>query len=748
MTSSGLEWDYYEFQPVETSSLEYATPGANSLSLPANPVNPHWSADAVSDWFMSNHTAPTSDIVQDVVSTVKDMKEEKTKKKHRRKDRKDPRRSEREKEGDQTALHRATVVGNTEIIAALIQEGCALDRQDKDGNTALHEASWHGFSQSVKLLVKAGANVLARNKAGNTALHLACQNSHSQSTRVLLLGGSRADLKNNAGDTCLHVAARYNHLSIIRLLLSAFCSVHEKNQAGDTALHIAAALNHKKVVKILLEAGADGTIVNNAGQTPLETARYHNNPEVALLLTKAPQVLRFSRGRSLRKKRERLKEERRAQSVPRDEVAQSKGSVSAGDTPSSEQAVLRKEETREDYLSASPEPKAKDDRRRKSRPKVSAFSDPTPPADQQPGHQKNLHAHNHPKKRSRHRCSSPPPPHEFRAYQLYTLYRGKDGKAPINGCRCEPLINKLENQLEATVEEIKAELGAVQDKMNTKLGHMENKTQHQMRVLDKLMVERLSAERTECLNRLQQHSDLEKHEGEKRQMSLVDELKTWCMLKIQNLELKLSGDSRASRAKSTPSTCESSTGVDQSVVTAGPAAASDSSPQVVRPKEKAVTTTATHRLQQELSSSDCTGSRLRNVKVQTASLPLNEAAKCDPAGPCVNRGTQTKKSGKSGQTRRRAQQPAASSACGQPPAAAGSEQTAPHTRDSSQALELTQYFFEAVSTQMEKWYERKIEEARSQASQKAQQDKATLKEHIKSLEEELAKLRTRVQKEN
>uniref|UniRef100_A0A3Q1N0L9 Ankyrin repeat domain 6 n=2 Tax=Bos TaxID=9903 RepID=A0A3Q1N0L9_BOVIN len=593
-------------------------------------------------------------------------------------------------DGDQTALHRATVVGNTEVIAALIQEGCALDRQDK---------------------------------AGNTALHLACQNSHAQSTRVLLLGGSRADLKNNAGDTCLHVAARYNHLSIIKLLLSAFCSVHEKNQAGDTALHIAAALNHKKVVKILLEAGADGTIVNN--------------------------VLRFSRGRSLRKKRERLKEERRAQSVPRDEVAQSKGSVSAGDTHSSEQAAPRKEEAREDVLSASPEPRAKDSRQRKSRPKVSAFSDPTPPADQQPGQQKNVHAHSHPKKRPRHRCSPPPPPHEFRAYQLYTLYRGKDGKvmqAPINGCRCEPLINKLENQLEATVEEIKAELVSVQDKMNVKLGHMENKTQHQMRVLDKLMVERLSAERTECLNRLQQHSDSEKHEGEKRQMSLVDELKTWCMLKIQNLELKLSGDSRASRTKSTPSTC-----VDQSVVTAGPVAASDSSPQVVRPKEKALSSTATHRLQQqELSSSDCTGSRLRNVKVQTASLPLKETARCDPqAGPCVDRGTQTKKSGKSGQTRHRGQQPAVSTAGGQPlPSAAGGEQTAPHVRDTSQALELTQYFFEAVSTQMEKWYERKIEEARSQASQKAQQDKATLEEHIKSLEEELAKLRTKVQKEN
>ncbi|XP_077911133.1 ankyrin repeat domain-containing protein 6 isoform X8 [Halichoerus grypus] len=652
MTSSGLEWDYYEFQPVETSSLEYETPRENSLLLPANPVNSHWSSDAISDWSMSNHTAPTSEIVQDPVAMIKATKEEKNKKNQRRKASKNPRRSEREKEGDQTALHRATVVGNTDVIAALIQEGCALDRQDKDGNTALHEASWHGFSQSAKLLVKAGANVLAKNKAG---------------------------------------------------------------------------------------------------QTPLETARYHNNPEVALLLTKAPQVLRFSRGRSLRKKRERLKEERRAQSVPRDEVAQSKGSVSAGDTPSSEQAVPRKEEAREDFLSASPEPRAKDNRQRKSRPKVSAFSDPTPPADQQPGRQKDAHAHNHPKKRPRHRCSPPPPPHEFRAYQLYTLYRGKDGRvmqAPINGCRCEPLINKLENQLEAAVEEIKAELGSVQDKMNTKLGHMENKTQHQMRVLDKLMVERLAAERTECVTRLQQHSDAEKHEGEKRQMSLVDELKTWCMLKIQNLELKLSGDSRASRTKSVPSTCESSTGVDQSVVTAGPVAASDSSPQVVRPKEKAFNPTAPQRTQQELSSSDCTGSRLRNVKVQTALLPLKEAAKCDQqAGPCVDRGTQTRKSGKSGQTRHRTQHPAPSTPCGPPPAT-GSEQTAPHARDASQALEITQYFFEAVSTQMEKWYERKIEEARSQASQKAQQDKATLKEHIKSLEEELAKLRTKVQKDN
>ena len=39
MTSSALERDYYGFEPVETSSLEYATPGASSLLLlPALPT--------------------------------------------------------------------------------------------------------------------------------------------------------------------------------------------------------------------------------------------------------------------------------------------------------------------------------------------------------------------------------------------------------------------------------------------------------------------------------------------------------------------------------------------------------------------------------------------------------------------------------------------------------------------------------------------------------------------------------------
>ncbi|XP_053317300.1 ankyrin repeat domain-containing protein 6 isoform X2 [Spea bombifrons] len=708
-------------------------------------------------------------------------------------------------DGHQTALHRAAVVGNSDILALLIQEGCALDRQDKDGNTALHEAAWHGFSQSVKLLVKAGANVLARNKAGNTPLHLACQNGHSQSCRILLLAGSRADLKNNVGDTSLHVAARYNHLSIIRVLLSAFCSVNEKNQAGDTPLHVAAALNHRKVIKVLLEAGADASLLNNAGQIALDTARHNNNCDVALLLTKAPQVLRFSRGRSLRKKREKLKEERRAQSVPREELGESKGSISAADdTQSSEHAAFKQTEGKDEHRSAVTVSKQRKGRRGKPKEKVSALSDPTSPADQQPLSSVQLASHNH-RRRSKHRASSPTlPPHEARAYQLYTLYRGKDGKvmqAPINGCRCEPLINKLENQLEATKEEIKAEIVTVQDQVNAKLGQMDGKTQHQLRVLDKLMIERMSAERADCICRLQQHTDVQKNETEKRQVSVVNELKTWCMLKIQTLEMKLSGESRQLKAKSSQSTCESvdnpvseshcsnkdCNSTEASVLPqsstqlsyatqsslfdeAGKEPVSsieDSSqkisqpesnpcttmeqhsvaaaPPVVRPKEKILSCPHVCQLQQRLSACNQPGSKQKHPKAAFTLKPSTETKKAEKLNRnLMDRGTQTRKCAKNGQGKQRVQIPAQHH---QPPSSIG-EQGVSNTRDTSQALEITQYFFEAVSTQMEKWYERKIEEARSQANQKAQEDKDALQEHIQSLEEELMKLRTKLQKDS
>ncbi|XP_066547213.1 ankyrin repeat domain-containing protein 6b isoform X2 [Amia ocellicauda] len=721
-------------------------------------------------------------------------------------------------DGDQTALHRAAVVGNSDIISALIQEGSAVDRQDKDGNTALHEVSWHGFSQSVKLLVKAGANVHAKNKAGNTALHLACQNGHAQSCRLLLLGGSRPDSKNNVGDTCLHVAARYNHVTIIRILLSAFCSVTEKNQAGDTPLHVAASLNHKKTARLLLEAGADCTILNNAGHTPLDHAREHNNPEVALLLAKAPQVQSFNRGRSVRKRRDKLKEERRAQSVPRDEMLPSKDSVSmADDTHSSDRAPHKGGDHKNEHC-------AKKDKRKKHKEKPS-LSDPI-------SKRENQRSETTRKKRNQLHSSSPPaplppPPHSYKAYQLYTLYRGKDGKimqAPINGCRCEPLINKLENQLEATKEEMKTEIQAVQEHMNCKLGQLDRKNKLQIKVLDKMTLERVSAERTECLHRIDQRATLERMEGDKKQASMVNDLKNWCMSKIQNIEVRLSGDSRNSKPRPPPPVYETfpesqpagtehcpgenslgglssvpsgSTQPQASYVSmlpgppdtaAGakgsaaevalgkqysstdkqiltelstpiPSIPQPASPRVVRPKERPSASAAPRRLQLELQEVEASECRSRHARLQVLGGSFSRASSLSPTTErrCSrqdrDRDKEKDREKDRGRTvkkhllgRNKSRAPAGKEGRSQTAEFFTPQQEAQsftQARETMHALEITQYFFDAISTQMEKWYERKIEETRCQADQKAQQDRTALLERISTLEDELQLLRTK-----
>lgn len=262
------------------------------------------------------------------------------------------------------------------------------------------------------------------------------------------------------------------------------------------------------------------TLSTQAGHTALDLAREHNSPQVALLLAKAPQS--FVRGRSARKRREKLKAEGRAQSVPRDEMLPSKeGGSAADDTLSSERASKKPDETKQ-------VPGKQDKDKSQTKP---SLSDPL---------RRGEARH---RRKGKLRGVSPHttiPPHNYKAYQLYTLYRGKDGKimqAPLNGCRCEPLISKLENQLEATKEEMKTEIHAVQDLMNSKMGQIDYSNKHQMRALEKLTLERVWAERSQCQQRIEQRAVQERQECDRQQESLVNELKSWCLSNLQTTDL-------------------------------------------------------------------------------------------------------------------------------------------------------------------------------------------------------------------
>nr|XP_023694935.1 ankyrin repeat domain-containing protein 6-like [Paramormyrops kingsleyae] len=618
-----------------------------------------------------------------------------------------------EDDGGQTALHRAAVVGNTVIIKALIQDGCSLDRQDKDGNAALHEASWHGFSESVKLLVRGGANVHAKNRGGNTALHLACQNGRAKTFQVLLLGGARPDVKNNIGDMCLHVAVRYNHVAVVKDLLGAFMSVDEQNQVGDTALHIAASLNHRKVARLLLQAGAGTAVKNAAGQTALDQAREHNSPDVAVLLVKVTQVP------SVKKQKDKLKAEGRAKSVMFAKTATRKESGSrasntccgrfikgAKKQPMQNTVPHQAGRTKEGKQKERPfllDPSSK----MKNRPekyvhRMSKLTPPPPP---------------------------PQPPHSVRAYQLYTLYRSEDGQimqAPMQGCCCEPLISKLENQLEATKELMKSEIHTIQEQMNSKLREIDHRNQLQIKVLDKRNQKQVALEGTECRRWIDQRSALELLGEESRQAAMVKEMKRWCQLKIQDIEACLSRNQQSQPPCGgvTPGAEAGCPAVLPDVPGGAQMAASANgqnqetaismnkrlpqTPQIVRPKKQSL-----HQGQKD------------PVLYRPGVGHRREGQVC--------RGRHREQNSRKIRGDFGGQNGGEAEGCAPPL----------HEHEGMHREEEMQSFFKAVSAQMDRWCERKAQETRRQVEERVQQDRATLLRRISTLEGEIELLRTR-----
>ncbi|XP_069544441.1 ankyrin repeat domain-containing protein 6 [Brachyistius frenatus] len=603
--------------------------------------------------------------------------------------------------GHHTALHQSATVGNSENIAALIQGGCAVDLRDRDGNTALHEVSWHGFSQCVKLLVKAGADVHIRNKAGNTALHLACQNAHAQTARLLMLGGSAPDTKNNVGDTCLHVAARYNNLTLVKILLSSLCSVTERNQGGNTALHVAAALNHKKTIELLLEAGTDGNVRNKVGKTALDKARDNNHRELSLLLAKAPQVQRLLRGRTIRKRRERLKAEHRTQSVTRIETLPEKDSSSlVEETPSSEQIESRAaiQPSNGDDI-----PKVKNDSRTKKEPLCDHGVDRST--------------------------------QNGKTYQVYTLYRDKEGKvcqAPATGCYCQPLVKQLEEQLKATQGEMRLRIVSMEEQVKRRLGLMDRRNRHQIKVLDMLNQERAAADRKHVIDKMEQRAAQGREEALMTQAALRHELKRWCLSQVKDMDVHVPDEAQYFKLLPSPS-------VEQSVAEAD----HESFPLLSVLSGESSNSLATYVNILDNTTAEVVPSRGEGFSNSSSQSTIHDqGARLTPRQDHTHGRPHRKYFGELLRGSRHTGINADSTTTAEFIFDRPTEPTFSQERNNLHAMEVTQRFFETVSTQMERWCERKILEVEQQAEFRAQNDRKELLQRISTLEAELQTLRT------
>ena len=148
-------------------------------------------------------------------------------------------------------------------VRALIAEGGDVNASLGDGMTALHWASLNGNDEIVALLLDAGSDVAVRTRLGNyTPLHLASEAGQTTVVSLLLGAGSDVGALTSTGDvTSLHFAASAGHGALVEMLLDAGAKVDSReSQWGQTPLMFAAAAGRLDAVRVLLKAGADPSL--------------------------------------------------------------------------------------------------------------------------------------------------------------------------------------------------------------------------------------------------------------------------------------------------------------------------------------------------------------------------------------------------------------------------------------------------------------------------------------------------------
>jgi ankyrin len=216
--------------------------------------------------------------------------------------------------GETSELHQAVIGENTQKVIDLLRTRKDLiDLQDEEGRTALHIASLKGDSIIVRYLLQNNASVNPQDKNDRTPLHVA----RGDARELLLQKTVDVDIvdcdkrsvafyaieegneeyacklieKMNIlsvcdcnGDTLLHRAIIHRQARITHFLLIKKADPNKKNQAGSTPLHSAIELGQLEIAKALIGNGGRVNDLNEHGQNAFHIACRHGFKEFAIYL--------------------------------------------------------------------------------------------------------------------------------------------------------------------------------------------------------------------------------------------------------------------------------------------------------------------------------------------------------------------------------------------------------------------------------------------------------------------------------
>ncbi|KAG8008768.1 Ankyrin-3, partial [Nibea albiflora] len=175
---------------------------------------------------------------------------------------------------------RSARAGNLEKALDYLKNGVDINICNQKGNTALHIASLAGQTDVVKELVTHNANVNAQSQNGFTPLYMAAQENHMDVVQFLLDHGSSQSIATEDGFTPLAVALQQGHDQVVSLLLEN----DTKGKVRLPALHIAARKDDTKAAALLLQNDHNADVESKNDITPLHVASKRGNSNMVRLL--------------------------------------------------------------------------------------------------------------------------------------------------------------------------------------------------------------------------------------------------------------------------------------------------------------------------------------------------------------------------------------------------------------------------------------------------------------------------------
>lgn len=142
-----------------------------------------------------------------------------------------------------------------EIASFLLEHRANSAAQDNTGSTALIKAVLSDDIELITLLVSKGAPLETINNNGDTALSQAVRqgtwDKRIDTIRYLLNAGAKIETLNKQGNTPLIEAAIEGNPAIAELLMQLKANVKAKNFAGQTAVDVALKTYHRKFAEKL-----------------------------------------------------------------------------------------------------------------------------------------------------------------------------------------------------------------------------------------------------------------------------------------------------------------------------------------------------------------------------------------------------------------------------------------------------------------------------------------------------------------